>query len=186
MKRLALITTILSLTGCATTPPAQYVDVNTTTQAHEGILLTHFSCGETISQASIYEIGKGPDVKNGTKYRAAPLSCRNEFNTLILPEGNYYIGSYLGKGLLNLSDQNAFKFSISANKINYIGHMQTLSAGARRKIDENGAFSPRITTTTYLISPSVIDKETIAKEYLNNERPDLLKKYSFSKNIAYK
>ncbi|PCJ95112.1 MAG: hypothetical protein COA45_12350 [Zetaproteobacteria bacterium] len=175
MKQYALISFALLLASCIT---QQQVYNAKKLESGEGILLAQFTCGDLVNSASIYKTGTGWSKHTGIWNRDAVLRCSNNYNILKLPEGDYYISHFVGMALER--EENALKFSIVRNKINYIGHinLNVRSQGVKQ--------SPGHKTYNYNYNPTVSNQRNLAQTYLENELPELASKYDFSVSIAHK
>ncbi len=153
------------------------------------------SCNDDFSMASIYRHGAGWSITKGIWERSGVIKCAGDYNTFKLPEGQYYISSYAGNGFVNVPEEDALKFSVKSNKINYIGDFKiTLTEPEDKPPAVLTLAAPTITTFLLIedienfgrIEHLVENNSSQAKTYLQTELPSVYEKYSFVRNMADK
>ncbi|MAF97406.1 MAG: hypothetical protein CMH26_02080 [Micavibrio sp.] len=173
-NNILLLPLLLLVTACAT--PLS-VPKGSALNEKEGVAYFNLFCGDGVINSFIYKFGDGQrsglTVWSPFGEAKAGLNCETSgkgYNTVVLEEGRYYIGSIItSKGLINPRDQNALNFEIKRGTINYLGELNYFTLN-----DENG---------NWKMEPIVNAETQSAKASFQADRPELYAKYPFEINL---
>jgi len=178
LKTLTIITLSLLLTGCIT----QKLRHDTALNNNEGIFVTKLSCGSGLQIMNVYKSGEKVDHSGFGSFsstsagnRVEVLICDDDnYKIMSLPEGQYYLGRFVNSAAaLSISENDAVKFNVTRNKVNYIGDISILS--------DSRYSANTLTTTVRNVSVTMNPK---MKDILKNDEPMLLNKYAYVEKSA--
>ena len=160
----------LALLCAACVPAKRNLRPDTRLEPAEGIVVATMSCGPQVFWGEWYGAGKRSKGYMGSLSHEALFQCNKGLQVMAMKEGKYFLGKVGGATFLDYPENEALAFTVTAGKINYVGHFMVPSTQKERQV---------------LVGETLVaDRSQETRSAIDRLYPWMTQKYEFVKATA--